>query len=180
MCVCVCVCVLECVMLFCACLLLGYCILYEPWCAPCVCPCSLFQTSVSVFRFEVLRCSRPVPPILQTTADPSWDKAPLCAFGHRVFVRDRNVLKYVCYFCFGPSGVKPFVTVCFVALLGSAPAEMAMRRRREKSCYFSSGLFTCCWIFYLLSLSLPLSFLFFILANLAPSISFSFPSKLKY
>lgn len=75
-----------------------------------------FQTSVSVFRLEVLRCLRPVPTILQTAADPSSDKASLCVsvcagWGHRVFVGHRHVLKYACvFFLLWPIWGKPFVT----------------------------------------------------------------------
>lgn len=132
---CPCVC-----MLFYACPLL---LLYFVWavqlCALGICPCSHFQMSVSVFRLEVLRCSRPVPPILQTTADPSSDKASLCVFGcagHRVFVRDRHVLKYARVFSLlWAIWGKPFVTGRIAPhSLGSAPGALS----DDTGCYMLS------------------------------------------
>ncbi len=111
----------ECV---CACLLPGYYILYE-LCR--ICPCSHFQTSVSVFRLEVLRCSRPVPPILQTTVDPSSDKASLCVCmcvcrPPCLCQRSPRVEICVCVFSFsGPSGVNLSWRTSKAAILDRIP-----------------------------------------------------------
>lgn len=139
----------------CACLLLSYYILYE---LCCICPCSHFQMSASVFRLEVLRCSRPVPPILQTTVDPSSDKASLCVCicvcrPPCLCQRSPRVEICVCVFLLWPIWGKPFVTDlggCHFGphsrLLGSAPAsrsqmmqvvtnqaKMAVKRREERT-----------------------------------------------
>lgn len=97
---CLCVCYSVYMLPECACLLLGYYILYE---LCCICPCSHFQTSVSVFRL-----------VRQTTVNPSSDKACLCVFvctGHHVFVRGSPRVE-VCAHVFLLWSIwgKPFVT----------------------------------------------------------------------
>lgn len=112
----------------------GYYILYELCQALRICPRSHFQTSASVFRLEVLRCSRQVHPILQThTADPSSDKikkASLC-----VFVRPQATVslseiatcwnKRVCFSFSGPSGVNLSWRTSAAAILAHIPSRIS-------------------------------------------------------
>ena len=117
----------------------GYYILYELCRALRICPCSHFQTSASVFRLEVLRCSRPVPPILQThTADPSSDKivkkkkkkAFLCVFVHPQATVSLSEIatcwnKRVCFSFSGPSGVNLSWRTSAAAILARIPSRIS-------------------------------------------------------
>lgn len=107
-CVCVHVCVILCICPLYVCTLV-LC-LGTIFCMSCAVRSSSSKRACLCLGWRSLGAHAPVPPILQTTVDPSSDKASLCvslcAQAYLVFVGDRHVLKYGLrvFFNFGPSG----------------------------------------------------------------------------
>lgn len=109
------VCVFVCVFVLyvrwvCECLL-GYYILYELCLVLSIFSCSHFQTCVSVFRLEVLRCLRPSSSDFPNRSRSRPQIKPLCVFlcaqatlSLSEITTCWNMCAVIFYFFFGPSG----------------------------------------------------------------------------
>lgn len=175
--VCVHVCVILCICPLYVCMLV-LC-LGTIFCMSCAVRSSSSKRACLCLGWRSLGAHAPVPPILQTTVDPSSDKASLCAGLPRLCRRSPRV--EICvrvFFYFGPSGGKPYVTAprtlpfwkqrpwqsLAFSWYGSSHVEPRWQRRgveknlplkwkhwEDRGYHYSSGLFICYWQFILVS-----------------------------